>query len=208
MKIVSIDIGINNLGLVAGILDESYRIQAITDCELIDLTQDCRTKGCHLYHTNTITDRMLHFFRDKSLLLDKADCILIERQIPTSGLCAIQELLFCRYRNKAILMSPNAMHAHFDINFLDYNRRKRATIQLAQFSLSDFKEFVFNEKKDDLADAWCYIKFYSDVKSRDKYNEDVKKEWLRNRPFKSLEEFRYTPEVDSLEKQMESIEIS
>lgn len=207
MNIVSIDIGIISLGLVACELEPSYRIKKATYCKLVNLTKECTTTNCKLYHTNTITDRMMHFFQEHSDLLNNAYVILIERQIPTSGLCAIQELIFYTFRNKAILISPSSMHAHFSIGWLDYEKRKKATIDLASSFLNFHEEFVFNEKKDDLADAWCYIKFWSDVKAKEYHIEKIKEEWLKNQSFESLDQFRYTPEIDAITMELENTKI-
>lgn len=210
MLIVSIDIGIEHLGLIAGTLHPNYNINTIIHCELVDLTRHCTKKGCTLPHSNTITDRMIHFFDSYDSLLSQADCILIERQMPCSGLVAIQSLIHYKYREKSTLVSPNSMHAFYGIGHLDYEGRKRATIMLAHNALLDQKEFVFNEKKDDLADAWCYLNKYSKEKNKVYEEEKQKEEWRKNNQkfIKDISVFRYTPEVDTLSVKMEEMELS
>lgn len=210
MIIIAIDIGIENLGLVAASINPNFTINTITHCELINLTKNCNQRGCILPHSNTITDRMIHFFSQYKHILDSADTILIERQIPTSGLVAIQSLIHFQYRQKSILVSPNSMHAFYGISHLDYERRKKATIQLAQHSLMDHKEFVFNEKKDDIADAWCYINQWSRTKNKEYEDQKMKEEWRqKNKKFiEDINVFRYTPEVDSLTSTMNNMEIN
>lgn len=206
-SVVSIDIGIVSLGLVACNLEQSYSIKEVTHCKLVNLTNICNKKYCKLYHTNTITDRMMHFFQEYSDLLNNANLILIERQIPTSGLCAIQEIIFYTYRHKSILMSPTSMHSHFNIGWLNYEQRKKATINLARNFLNSHSDFILNEKKDDLADAFCYIKFWSDIKVREYENNKIKEQWLKNQPFESLDQFRYTPDIDAITMEIEKTKI-
>lgn len=210
MIILAIDIGIENLGLVAASLNPNFTINTITHCKLINLTRNCNKRGCTLHHSNTITDRMIHFFTQYKDILDSADTILIERQIPTSGLVAIQSLIHFQYRQKSILVSPNSMHAFYGISHLDYERRKRATITLAKHSLMDQKEFVFNEKKDDIADAWCYVNQWSRNKHNEYEEQRIKEEWRqKNKKFiEDIDRFRYTPEVDSLTSTMNNMEIN
>lgn len=209
MIIVSIDIGIEHLGLIAATLRSNYTIEHIIHCELVDLTRPCNNNSCSLPHSNTITDRMIHFFAEHEELLGRAEHILIERQIPISGLVAIQSLIHFKYRSKSTLMAPNSMHAHFGIGYLDYEGRKGATIQLAWESLSDQKEFTFNIKKDDLADAWCYLKMFSDRKHKEYEEHRQKEEWKqRNQKFiTNINAYRYTPEVDALSEAVKGMDI-
>jgi hypothetical protein len=45
---------------------------------------------------------------------EMADFILIERQ-PPMGLTAVEQLIFSRWRDKAILVHPRSMHKYFNI---------------------------------------------------------------------------------------------
>lgn len=209
MIVTSIDIGIKNLGLTSAFLNDDYSIHTVHHCELVDITKNCSIRGCCLYHTNSITDRMMHFFRDYEDLLEKSSFILVERQIPTSGLCAIQELVNFKYRDKTILVCPSSMHSHFGIGNLDYERRKKATIDMSFKWLGDQKEFVFNEKKDDIADSWCYIKYFSDYKSKELREQKIRESWSNSKFVKDINKFRYDEilELECTTKLMNSMTI-
>lgn len=160
MKLISIDIGIINLGFICGTLIDKNLI--ITYCELIDLTEliiEC-DKKCGLLHENSICDYMMHFFKKYSTKFEECDKIIVERQ-PLKGITSIQELLLREYRNKCVLISPSTMHKYFDINIYNYERRKKAVEKIATPYLSGFKHFCFQERKHDMADAFCILFYYT-----------------------------------------------
>ena len=130
MIVVSIDIGYHNLGMVNSIVDDkTYEIK-ILDVFKIDITKIIHKKikryDCKLYHTSELSDYFSHFVQEFGEYLDKADKILIERQ-PPGGLTNVESLLMYTYRDKIELISPNSMHKHFKINFLEYEKRVYGT---------------------------------------------------------------------------------
>ena len=71
MKVVSIDVGIINLGMVCG--EVTWENIIVEDVHLVDLTKHCRRRDCTLKHTNHMVDRIDHFIQGYKTILDKAD---------------------------------------------------------------------------------------------------------------------------------------
>ena len=171
MIVVSIDVGYHNLGLVRALVDnENFEIK-ILNIFKIDLTKLPHKKinrwDCKLEHTNEVADLMAHFIQEFKDILEEADKILIERQPPT-GLTQIETLLLYLYRNKTELISPNSMHKHFGINYLEYESRKVRTIQISESFLENFEEYQELSRKHDIADAMCMI-IFKFAKDKEKY---------------------------------------
>ena len=162
MIVVSIDIGYHNLGLVKSYVDEkSFEIK-IVEIFKINLStlphKKIKRVDCKLYHTSEIVDLVAHFIQEYDDYFQEADKILIERQ-PPMGLANMEALIMYSFREKAELISPNAMHKHFHINFLDYEKRKERTIEFAESFLENFENYQELSRKHDIADAVCMIIF-------------------------------------------------
>jgi hypothetical protein len=171
MIVVSIDIGYHNLGMVNSIVDDkTYEIK-ILDVFKIDITKIIHKKikryDCKLYHTSELSDYFSHFVQEFGDILDQADKILIERQ-PPGGLTNVEALFVYTYRDKIELISPNSMHKHFQINFLEYEKRKEKTIEFSESFLENFKEYQELSRKHDIADAVCMI-IFKFAKHKEKY---------------------------------------
>ena len=64
MKIISIDIGIFNLGMIVVELDNDYNIidwELVTKVNIQDLCLMCRNPECNLPHEKTFSDYINHF---------------------------------------------------------------------------------------------------------------------------------------------------
>jgi hypothetical protein len=132
MNIVSIDIGLKNLGMVEFWWDEHPRhFPELIKWHKVDLTmlphKRVEFHACDIPHTNEMADLVAHFMQEYHPIFEKADVILLERQ-PPGGLLEIQSLLLFKYRRKAHLVSPNSVHAHFTMNHLDYEGRKERSL--------------------------------------------------------------------------------
>ena len=171
MLVVSIDIGYHNLGLVKSFVDEKTFEIKILEIFKIDLTKlphkKIKKSDCKLYHTLEVADLVAHFIQEYDEYLQEADKILIERQPPT-GLTQIETLLLFLYRSKTELVSPNSMHKHFHINFLEYETRKERTIEIAESFLENFENYQELSRKHDVSDAVCMIIFRF-AKDKEKY---------------------------------------
>ena len=160
MIIISIDVGYHNMALVKLKADEDY-ILSTEEAHVIDITKIphkrvCRHE-CTIPHTSEVADMMAHFFQEYGYLLDEADLVLVERQPPT-GLTQIETLLLYLYRSKTHLVSPNAMHSHFNIGHYEYDRRKQETVKIAEPYLDGFTELG---RVHDASDAVCLALFHT-----------------------------------------------
>ena len=193
MYILSIDVGIINLGLVGAHVNENFTLNKIDICKLIDIRNLlCNDPKCELYHDSCIADYMSHLFKIYKKQFESADVILIERQPPT-GLVAVQELIVYSFRNKTKMISPNSMHCYFNIGNLDYDNRKKFTVKFASDYLNGHKDFVFNQRKHDLADSVCILVYYLYNKSKEYQEKKRREEWVKdNYKFtKDIMSFRY-----------------
>lgn len=184
--VLSIDIGIKNLGMTVTLLNEDYSIKEIIWMDLIDIQLFVHKDGpskkeCKLNHTKTFCDWLNHVFQENMTLFEKADIILIERQ-PPMGLVGIEQIIFSRWREKAVLISPNSMHKFFHIGHYDYEQRKVETIKITKKCLLSYSnlsyQFNYYDRQHDIADSLCMMLFWIDKKQKE-YWEFQKKERLK-----------------------------
>ena len=164
--ILSIDIGIQHLGLSVIETDKEFNFKKVEWIDLINIMEfHCDRKTCHLYHTGSFTDRIAHVIDNNRKFFEDTDFILIERQ-PPQGLVAIEQMLFAIYRHKSVLISPNSVHKHFNMGQHDYEGRKRVSERIALYYLQrdtgDFvDQFGWYERQHDISDSilfsiyWC-----------------------------------------------------
>ncbi len=192
------------MGIICALVNDDFTLNKVIYCSLDNITDTCTNKGCTLTHENNFTDHMLHYFDKYKNYFEEADTILVEQQ-PPMGLQVIQELIRFKYRNKTITVPPKSMHCHFSIQHLDYERRKEATIRLSTPWLSEHKKFVFETRKADIADAFCILMYFISVQHKEYLKQKQIIEWRSKNStlIKNLNEFRYTPDVDNMFKQME-----
>jgi hypothetical protein len=150
MKILSIDIGYHNMGLVLAECGNGPKINVeyIKKVSLEDYK--------HIY-SNDIVDLVPLFIDDHKFIFDAADTILIERQ-PPGGFTNIEVLLNYIFKDKVILISPVSMHTHFGMRHLNYEERKERTVSIANKYLN---EDIPYDRKHDIADALCMIIYYN-----------------------------------------------
>jgi hypothetical protein len=183
MKVLSIDIGISNLGYCYGIMDfnffeqskyknlkqnENYSFEqankniTIIECNRVDITKVkhsrvCR-KNCTLHHENCIPDYLDHFIQEHQYFFEECDVLLLERQPPV-GITNVQDLLFTKFRHKVCLVSPNSVHKYFGLPSY-YSSRKIVSESIAVQFLSNFENFISNSRKHDISDALLMILYY------------------------------------------------
>ena len=188
MYFVSIDIGIIHMAIVCAEVNEDYTVDKIEYCSLDDITVPCKTKNCRFNHGKNLTDRMIHYFEKYKNHFERADKILVEQQ-PIMGFVSIQELFRFKFQDKVKTIHPRSMHCYFGIQKLNYEERKKKTIEIAWERLSQFKNFMFEVRKNDMADALCLLEFYLS-KEMKKYK---KLEWRRknHKVITNLNVFRY-----------------
>lgn len=182
--VLAIDIGIRNLALTLCTMDSEYNFIDIVGVDLVDITTFPHKEdeeNCKLKHTKTFADWLEHIFEYYDIVFENADHILLEKQPPT-GIVGIEQLLFYKYRHKAILISPNSMHKYLHIGHLDYEQRKIETMKIFVKHvrlinvIEDYNSF---ERKHDIADAFCLAKFWLDKKHQE-FIAEKERERIRN----------------------------
>ena len=185
--VLCIDVGILNLGISVGLIDKEFNLKEIAYVDLIDITKYTHEREldgikCKLRHTKSIADWMEHIFHEHLPLFQEADYILVERQ-PPSGLVAIEQLIYYRWRDKCHIISPRSMHKYYNIGNFDYEQRKQKTIYIAtnlykwhQRAVDRYEKF---ERKHDITDSICLMGFWLN-KNKVNYLEKKRKVRLKN----------------------------
>lgn len=149
MKLLGVDIGYTNMGLVMATCD-GPRI-TIDYIKKVDLGE-----YKYIGKTNDTAIIISLFLSDYDHLFKEADTVLIERQ-PPAGLTNIESLLHYIYMDKVVLISPLSVHRHFGMSHLDYDQRKERSISIAGKYIND----IPYERQHDIADALCMIIHYN-----------------------------------------------
>ena len=206
--VLSIDVGVLNLGISVGLIDKEFNLKEIAYVDLIDITKftherELEGKKCKLRHTKSIADWMEHIFHEHLPLFQEANYILVERQ-PPSGLVAIEQLIYYRWRDKCHIISPRSMHKYYDIGHFEYEQRKEKTMYLAtnlynwhQRAIERYEKF---ERKHDITDSVCLMAFWLN-KNKVIYLEKKRKDRLKSIKLDTtgmtiddwFEQFRYNP---------------
>jgi hypothetical protein len=179
LKVLSIDVGISNLGYVYSVFDLNNEINnikldllkgnnkyiEIIKCDRVDITNIKHITvpfcDCKLHHDYCIPDYLDHFIQENKDMFDDSDVIIIERQPPV-GITNVQDLIFSKFRNKVKLISPNKIHKYFSMS-KDYSIRKKESESISEYYLNSFKKYRNNYRKHDIADAMLMlIYFYSE----------------------------------------------
>ena len=148
MKVLAIDIGYHNMGLVLAEFEDNPKIN-VRKIKKVSL-------GDYKYiQTNDIVDLVPLFVEEHQEWFDMVDKILIERQ-PPGGFTNIEVLLHYMFKDKVVLISPVSMHTHFGMRNLDYEQRKERTVSIMENHIS---EEIPYERKHDIADAFCMIMY-------------------------------------------------
>lgn len=129
--ITSIDVGIDNLGLLIVQVDDEQQWKWISVLVMERISiQACfhrmiKRSLCTLPHTSEVSDYVEHLHQEFAPFLDETDVVLIERQ-PPEGMKSVEQCLFQHYRDRAILVHPRSVHAFFGIGDQEYTKRKRS----------------------------------------------------------------------------------
>jgi hypothetical protein len=150
MRVLAIDIGYHNMGLVLAEFEDSPKID-------VKCMKKASLEDYKYIRSNDFIDLIPLFVEDHQELFDSADKILIERQ-PPGGFTNIEILLHYMFRDKVVLVSPVSMHTHFGMRHLDYEERKERTVSMTEKYLKDDIPF---DRKHDIADAFCMIMYFN-----------------------------------------------
>ena len=150
MKILAIDIGYHNMGIVLAESDTGPKIE-------VEYVKKVNLEDYKYIKTNDMVDLVPLFVDDHRDIFNAADKILIERQ-PPGGFTNIEILLHYMFRDKVSLISPVSMHTHFGMRHLDYDQRKERTVSIAEKYIEGDIPY---DRKHDIADALCMIVYYN-----------------------------------------------
>lgn len=185
--ILSIDIGLRHLGMSMSVLTEENVFKEVVWMDLVDITEFHCLPNCGLHHSKTICDRVEHMLAEYKQVFDKANIILIEQQPPT-GLVAVEQMIFSRYRDKAVLISPVAVHKHFFIRQLDYEQRKEASVRIASRYISEkfLEKLGSYERMHDISDSILFTLYWLR-----KFQEYQEREKLLKKRQEAMEKYNY-----------------
>ena len=150
MKVLAIDIGYHNMGLVLAECGTGPKVD-------VEFMKKASLEDYKYIHSNDIVDLVPLFVDAHEHIFESADKILIERQ-PPGGFTNIEVLLNYMFKDKVILVSPVSMHTHFGMRHLNYEERKERTVSIADKYIEG--EIPY-ERKHDIADALCMILYYN-----------------------------------------------
>jgi hypothetical protein len=153
MKVLAIDIGYHNMGLVLAESAAGPKIE-------VEYVKKVSLEDYKYLKSNDFVDLVPLFVEDHQDIFDAAEKILIERQ-PPGGFTNIEILLHYMFKDKVSLISPVSMHTHFGMRHLDYDQRKERTVSIAEKYIENDIPY---ERKHDIADALCMI-VYDNFKS-------------------------------------------
>lgn len=172
-KVLSIDIGLDNLALV--FYDDSIKMVTYADVfDIRNMTLYCTDESCTLHHTKTFTDYVEHLLKKNQTLFDSSDIIIIEQQ-PPGWTQIIEQLIFSKYRDKCDhpLISPNSMQEYHEIGHLEYEDRKIMTEKIAHKYLCHLDTYIDETRRHDMADAMCNLLYYLFKKKVEKLKLNV-----------------------------------
>lgn len=168
MYVLSIDVGLFNMGLVGVYTGHDYKIDRwkfATKVNIQSLCINCRCKSeCNLRHERTFCDYIDHLVQVYASDFQECDYIIIERQ-PPAGFVVIQELILSKFRNKTVIVSPNSVHKFHGISQFDYEGRKVESLRIARDIMGgvfDTFQIANCERQHDVADAVCQLMFWLD----------------------------------------------
>ena len=175
MIIISIDIGVINMGITKAFVDDDFNI-TFMDAFKVDITRmrhnTVQACDCIIPHTKEVCDRVAH---------------LIERQ-PPMGIKDVESLIMSRFRNKTKLISPNKMHKFFNIGKLSYDQRKLFTEEVADIHIGHIPTYYNCIRRHDMADACCICLCFLNSLKRE-YEKNQRRENIKRLPF---DEYRFT----------------
>ena len=198
--VLSIDVGVIHLGISVSILNHDYTLKEVIWVDNIDITsyqhRSCSPKECKLYHTKMFSDWIEHMCQENQIFFDRADYILIEKQ-PPLGFVVVEQLLFSKYRNKTIIISPRSVHKYLNIGSFDYEIRKQLSDKIADrvLPLHLLDQTMMYDRKHDISDSICILLYFMNKKQTEWKRNEMKKNLTRNQDgldvFQRLELFRF-----------------
>jgi len=161
--IVSVDVGIKNLGLC--VFDFSTAKFVFWDN--VSLVPNGRYQPAeNVQYVRNFVQRFNYFF-------DDANVIIIERQM-RCNMRIIESVLQTMFYDKCVIINAKSVKAHYSLGTKNYRMNKLRAVQWAEkfvannagaFADAVTLPFSMKHKKDDLADALLLIAYYLDTYS-------------------------------------------
>lgn len=159
---VGVDVGVTNFAYCK-VLVKGRQTELIA-CARYDLADmdGCADPHCPVQrHARDACCRLRHLLLRHPEILDGVDALAVEQQPPT-GLKDVEQTLVALAETRGLqvsLCSPRAMHAHYRIQHLDYNERKRWVENLYERSNGQPDAYRRLARKHDVADAFAIAKY-------------------------------------------------
>lgn len=210
LSVMSIDIGILNLGISVSLVDNNYNVIDVIWIDVINITEFKCGNDCNMWHSRTYADWLRHVFAREHDFFDSVDVILIEKQ-PPQGLSGIEQIIFYEWRDKAVLIYPRSVQKYLCIGHLEYDQRKIASERIAKKLLPPNlqEQLTFYNRKHDIADSILFTKYWCNTRKK---RQEIRK--LRKRQKRAAKNaakrmgkisskeffdfFRFVPSSDSL----------
>jgi hypothetical protein len=167
MRVIAIDPGISNLGVVVGTAGAARpgRSPLADFCvDRADRFSLCKAAGCvhgrvcgrdcALGHANSLPNRVLHFAQEYNF--DEADVVVMERQPPQSAGYVVEQLLQAAFGSKIAHVTPREIQGVYGACSTDgYDERKAKACAYAARFLGRISSFSNLDRQHDVADAIC-----------------------------------------------------
>lgn len=172
VRVVGIDVGIVNLGMVVLKGDPSGP-PTVESLHLVNLTQlphrRVSRSQCTLHHSSKQCDWVSHFIQEFKDLFDSTEKVVIEQQ-PPRGIQGVEQLLLHHFREKVVSFSPVFMHRLLGIRHLDYEQRKEWVTTQFSHVLEETphleKNYTSLSRRHDVADAYFMAKLWWDKEQK------------------------------------------
>lgn len=188
MRLLSIDVGIKNLGLASITVLPSFRVEALKLIDVTEVQHQCVPEHeCTLRHSNELADRMDHMVQENAEFFTGNDVVLVERQ-PIAGLTDCQLYIYNRYKQTQ-LIHPRSVHTHFGMPSKQYEKRKELSTMIAYQILREHDpldsviEYLDSApRKHDLSDAINQAYYWAGIHKLlpiDEFEDDRSIIWYR-----------------------------
>jgi hypothetical protein len=159
--IISIDVGVKNLGICV--------FDCVSDSVCYWSSESLVTSGGR-YMPSRNVEYVHAFVTRHARYFENAKCVLVERQM-RCNMRIIESVMHSMHYDRCIILSPRHVKVHFGLSRNNYRLNKQAAVQWMQefvaLSPEAFSEGVSStalakhaSKQDDLADALLMVMYY------------------------------------------------
>lgn len=202
-RVVSIDVGIHNMGVCEMEIGGDGTLRFIW-ADRIDITRHgCRgvADGCTLHHSNMMVDWVGHLVKRLRCRTDRCDVVLVERQPPLGFRCC-EQLLCAAYRDKVVLVQPRALHSFFYVGSMDYDTRKQRMVEVALHRLRGMEGgaaglacLSTQSRAHDIADSILMVIWFASVAHGNSKRGGHTQQQIHNKNKHLFDTFLYNPRV-------------